>query len=122
MEEDYKYIVEQAIYCDSYSYLSMSAQMGPTYATWHLLIGPYQQPLHETETHDAILLVHTYTCQQDRDDMAASQTITSSNACHVAAYYKATSPFQAQQLDTWPDLIGPHYKPHQHYCYLTVCV
>jgi hypothetical protein len=46
-------------------------EVGPTHATWHSLIGPHQQSLHQTETHDTILLVQTYTCQQSKGDMAA---------------------------------------------------
>jgi hypothetical protein len=23
--------------------------------------------------------------------------------------------------DTWQDLIGPHHRPHQHYCHLAAC-
>jgi hypothetical protein len=44
---------------------------GPTHTTWHSLIGPHQQPLHQIETHGIMLLVQTYTCQQGRGDMAA---------------------------------------------------
>jgi hypothetical protein len=81
--------------------------VGLTHATWHSLIGPRQQPLHQTEAHDTILLVQTYICQQGRGDMATPQAATSSDACHVAAYHEATSPFEIQQLDRWQQAIGP---------------
>jgi hypothetical protein len=109
----------------SQPYWSISAQVGPTmaesnwkwapqHATWHSLCGPYQQPLHQTETHDTILLVQTYTCQQGTGDMATPQATTSSDACLVATYHEATSPFEVQQLDTWQQVIGPRQHMWAH--------
>jgi hypothetical protein len=114
-----------SIYHVSQPYWSMSEQVGPTMAesnwkwapqhdTWHSLIGLHQQPFHQTETHDTILLVQTYTCQQGRGNMAAPQATTSSDACHVAAYHEVISPSEVQQLDTCKQFIGPRQHMWSH--------
>jgi hypothetical protein len=67
--------------------------------TWQHLIGP-PQPCGS----------HHYT------DLTCGPHI-----CHVALTHWSMSAATSPDRDTWPDLIGPHYRPHQHYCHLAVC-
>jgi hypothetical protein len=83
-------------------------------ATWQHQSGPSQQTT--TTCHNPIGPPHHCGPHPDTSHLTSGPHI-----CHVALTHWSMSAATSPGRDTWPDLIGPHYRPHQHYCHLAVC-